>query len=172
MSLARTMERRFSDRSGYGFSAFDYHSGTWRSLRHDLDFLVGEILQFAGRETPCPATPHLLFFTCLPNHPAMSVATFETSVSCREENVLVHASSLTPNGVSPAPMRANKDCHNRHCAIAINELNWTIEESNRKGTNQHAGTLGDGKRFFSTLIIELKNLWDKLDRMMCRLGQI
>lgn len=57
-------------------------------------------------------------------------------------------------------------------SVAINELNWTIEESNRKGTNQHAGTLGDDKRFFSTLIIELKNLWDKLDRMMCRLGQI
>lgn len=87
MSLARMMERRFSDRSGYG------------DLRHDLDFLVGEILQFAGRETPCPATPHLLFFTCLPNHPAMSVATFETSVSWREANVLAHASSSTPNGV-------------------------------------------------------------------------
>ena len=163
------MERRFSDWSG--FLAFDYHKtgtprgGTWRSF---LDFLV-------GADPPVSLLrdiPHLLFFTCLPNHPTMSVATFETSVSCREENVLVHASSLTPNGVSPAPMRANKDCHNRHCAIAINELNWTIEESNRKGTNQHAGTLGDGKRFFSTLIIELKNLWDKLDRMMCRLGQI
>ena len=70
------------------------------------------------------------------------------------------------------PMACANKCHNRHCAIAINELNWTIKESNRKGTNQHAGTLGDGKRFFSTLIIELKNLWDKLDRMMCRLGQI
>ena len=47
------------------------------------------------------------------------------------------------------PMACANKCHNRHCAIAINELNWTIEESNhRKGTNQHAGTLGDGKRFF------------------------
>ena len=163
---ARTMERRFPMRSG--FSAFDYLSQDFASrgdllapgAPHDLWIfrVVGAvtalttILQFAARY------PTSLFFTRLPNHPTMSVATFETSVSCREANVLAHASS-NPISIWASPATISVI---RHCAIAINEL---VYRKNRIESNRiERGRISMPVRWsmangsFWTLTTELKNL--------------